>query len=127
MRRSLVVVAFIASATQTLPAWSADGGVELSNKARTSAGASEGLPAKNAEAPFRQVRDPFPELMMREEQERKGLRGTCDAAATSLCYDLTDGRIVYRPVRQYMPRFEGLRAEAVSLRSDRIVLKYSFR
>jgi hypothetical protein len=126
MRRSLVVVAFIASATQTLPAWS-EGGVELSNKARTLASASEGLPAKNAEAPFRQVRDPLPELMMREEQERKGLRGTCDAAATTLCYDMADGRIVYRPVRQYMPQFEGLRAEAVSLRSDRIVFKYSFR
>jgi hypothetical protein len=40
---------------------------------------------------------------------------------------MADGRIVYRPVRQYMPQFEGLRAEAVSLRSDRIILKYSFR
>jgi hypothetical protein len=46
MRRSLVVVAFIASATQTtglVRGWS-----RLSNKARTLASASEGLPAKNA-------------------------------------------------------------------------------
>jgi hypothetical protein len=125
MRRSLVVVAILASVA--LPTWAADGGVELSNKARTLASAPEGLPAKNAEAPFRHARDPLPEMLQREEQDRKGLRGTCDAAATSLCYDLADGRIVYRPVRQYMPKFDGLRAEAVSLRHDRIILKYSFR
>lgn len=125
MRRSLMVTAIFASAA--LPVWAADGGVELSNKARTLASASEGLPAKNAEAPFRLARDPMPELLMREEQERKGLRGACDAAATTLCYDMTDRRIVYRPARQYMPKFDGLRAEAVSLRHDRIILKYSFR
>jgi hypothetical protein len=127
MRRSLVVFAILASATQTLPVWANEGGVELSNKARTSASASEGMPAKNAEAPFRHARDPMPEMMMREEQERKGIRGSCDAAASALCYDMADGRIVYRQARQYMPKFDGLRAEAVSLRHDRIVLKYTFK
>ena len=125
MRRSLMVTAIFA--TVTLPVAAADGGVELSNKARTLASTPEGFPAKNAEAPFRQARDPMPELLLREEQERKGPRGQCDAAATTLCYDMNDGRIVYRPARQYMPRFEGLRAEAISLRSDRIILKYSFK
>lgn len=126
MRRSLMVTAIFA--TVTLPVAAADGGVELSNKARTLASTPEGFPAKNAEAPFRQARsDPMPELMMREEQERKGLSGACDANATTLCYDMNDRRIVYRPARNYMPKFEGLRAEAISLRSDRIILKYSFK
>jgi hypothetical protein len=40
---------------------------------------------------------------------------------------MVDRRLVYRPARGYMPRFEGLRAESVSLRRDRLVLKYSFR
>ena len=124
MRRSLVVTAIFA--TVSLPV-GAHEGVELSNKARMLASTSEGLPAKNAEAPFRQVRDPLPEMLMREEQERKGVRGTCDAAATALCYDVNDGRISYRGARQYMPQMEGLRAEAVSLRHDRITFKYSFK
>jgi len=37
-----------------------------------------------------------------------------------------DGRVVYRPARQFMPQFDGLRAASVSLRRDRIVFKYSF-
>lgn len=119
MRGSLVVVALFAA----LPA-AANEGVELSNKVRTQAAASV---AKSAEAPFRTARDPMPELLMREEQERRLPQGACEYNATSLCYDLADRRVVYRPARKYMPQFEGLRAESVSLRHDKVVLKYSFR
>ena len=119
MRGSLVVVALFAA----LPV-AANEGVELSNKVRTQAAASV---AKSAEAPFRTARDPMPELLMREEQERRLPQGACEYNATSLCYDLADRRVVYRPARKYMPQFEGLRAESVSLRHDKVVLKYSFR
>jgi len=34
---------------------------------------------------------------------------------------------VYRPARDLMPRFRGLRAESVSLHRDEIRFKYTFR
>jgi len=123
MRRPLVAAVILASLAVTARA---NEGMDLSTRSKTMAAASA-VPAKMAEAPFRAVRDPLPELLMLEEQERRGPRGACEHNATSLCYDLADGRIVYRPVRQYMPKFDGLRAESVSLRHNRIVLKYSFR
>lgn len=122
MRRLLVVAAVIASVC--LPAVASEG-VDLSNRARSSAAASA-VVLKQAEAPFRN-RDPLPELLMHEEQERRLPNGACQHNATALCYDLADRRIVYRPARHYMPQFEGLRAESVSLRHNRVVLKYSFR
>jgi len=42
-------------------------------------------------------------------------------------YDLVDGRIVFVPARQYMPKVDGLTAEGVSLRRDMVRFKYSFR
>jgi hypothetical protein len=66
-------------------------------------------------------------MLLREEQAQRGPRGACEAAASDLCYDLSEGRVVYRPVRRLMPAIEGLRAESLSLRHNRIVFKYSFR
>ena len=37
------------------------------------------------------------------------------------------GRLLYRGARRYMPAFEGLAAEGISIRRDRVVLRYSFR
>ena len=54
-------------------------------------------------------------------------RGACERSASDLCFDPTDRRIVYRPVRQYMPTFDGLTAEGISLRRDAIRFKYSFK
>jgi hypothetical protein len=124
MRRSIVMFALLAPLA--LPAVGNEG-VELSAKARTLAVAAAVPPAKQVEAPFRAGRDPLPELLMREEQERRGPAGACEATATSLCYDLADGRVVYRPARQYMPKIDGMRAESISLRRDKLVFKYSFR
>ena len=47
--------------------------------------------------------------------------------AGALPYSMVDGRVVYRPVRKWMPPLEGLTAESVSLRRNRLTLKYSFR
>ena len=43
------------------------------------------------------------------------------------CRDAPEGRLVYRGARRYMPAFEGLAPEGISLRRDRLVLRYSFR
>ena len=100
-------------------------GVELSLKTKALASASV---APKSDAPFAAGRDPFPLLMLQEEQERRGPRGVgCEFTARDVCYDLADGRVVYRPVRAYMPKFDGLRPESVSLRHNRVVFKYSFK
>ena len=89
--------------------------------------ASASISPGSAEAPFRTARDPLPGLLLRQEQASRATRGACHDPAAALCYDPMDGRVVYRPARKYMPQFQGLRAESVSLRRDRLVFKYSFR
>ena len=125
MRRTLVITAVLAGFAATANAGDA---VELSLRSKSLAAAA--VPATNpsGEAPFRAGtgRDPLPELLLREEQEKRGYKASCDSVATSLCYDSTDRKIVYRGVRQYMPRIDGLKPESVSVRHDRITLKYSF-
>jgi len=121
MRRSIVICAMLAGLAATARA---DDGLSIRSKSLVAAGAR---PDRHADAPFRSARDPLPELLLREEQERRGPRGACEYTTTAVCYDLAGGHIVYRPARNYMPRFEGLRAESVSLRRDRIIFRYSFR
>ena len=125
MRRTSILLAMLAS----IPlAGLAHEGMELplASQGQAAAVAAAASPQR-ADAPFRSRRDPMPELMLREELSRRGPRGACEHGASDLCYDLAEGRVVYRPARAYMPKIEGLRAESVSLRRDRIVVRYSFR
>lgn len=120
--RRLIAIAIVASLG--LPALAAEG-VEMSLRSRSLAAASAAS-AKNADAPFRAGRDPLPEMILTEELERRGPRGNCETSTTDLCYDLRDGRVVYRRAREYMPRIDGLTAESISVRRDRVIFKYSF-
>lgn len=117
MRRLIVATAVLASLASTAQANDA---LDLSLK-------SQPVSTKQAEAPFVAGRDPLPFILMREEQERRGPQGSCEAAARDLCFDAASGRVVYRAARKYMPQFDGLTAESVSLRGNRITLKYSFK
>ncbi len=83
---------------------------------------------KAAVAPFAAAHDPLPALIQLDAREMNGPRGACDNSTRDLCYDLADGRIVYRPARRYMPSLgRDFTPENVSLRPNRIVLKYSFK
>jgi hypothetical protein len=126
MRRSLWVTLTLASLGLNAQA---NDGMEstLKSRAMASASASAVVTSISSEAPFTQARDPLPEMILRDEQERRVVNGTCQHSGGDLCYDLADRRIVYRPIRQYMPKFEGLTPENISLKRDRIVIKYSFR
>jgi len=125
VRRSLWVTLFLAS--PGLNALANDGtDSTLKSRAMASASASA-VVTSLSQAPFTQARDPFPEMILRDDPERRVYRGSCQHSGQDLCYDLADRRIVYRPIRQYMPKFEGLTPENVSLRHDRIVVKYSFK
>lgn len=118
---------FIATilAALALPAAAAEG-VDLSVRSRDQAAQMQ-AGTRNAEAPFKSGRDPLPAILMREEQEsRMGPRGACEATTSDFCYDLANGRVVYRRARQYMPEIGGLRAESISVKRDRVIFKYSF-
>jgi hypothetical protein len=120
MFRSIAVLATLSLAL----AAQANDGVELTLRTKALASAST---LKHADAPFTSGRDPLPQLLLLEEQESHGPRGSCDYTSKDLCYDLADGRVVYRAAREYMPTLAGLKAESVSLRRSRVVFKYSFR
>jgi hypothetical protein len=122
MRRILIATAVFASLAFTAQA---NDGLDVSAKKVV---ASTAVPAsKQVEAPFTAAHDPLPMLLVMEEQERRGLRSTCDAAATTLCFDAADGRIVYRGARNFMPQISGLRAESMGLRGNRVSFRYSFK
>jgi hypothetical protein len=124
MRRVIVASAILVSLALTARA-NETPELSLKNKALASAAAPL---ARQSDAPFVAGRDPLGQLLMLEEQDRRDARGgRCDAAASALCYDAAEGRIVYRSVRKYMPQFEGLTAESISVRSNRVMLKYSFK
>jgi hypothetical protein len=125
---SLIAASLAASAAN-------DGPVELRTKALASAASTSVLAGPMAgtthrlDAPFMQsTHDPLPAILQEEElAQRTALGSRCDASATSLCYDAADGRLVYRGARDYMPKVVGLSPESVTIRRNRLVLKYSFR
>jgi len=129
MDRSLVLAAGLSAALAALPAGAEELSIHAKSLAAASAMALTPAPLTAVDAPFvaPRPRDIVPELLLREELDRRAPASGCDAAATDLCYDLKEARIVYRPARAYMPSVPGLRAESISLRHDRIVFKYSFR
>jgi hypothetical protein len=69
--------------------------------------------------------DPIDLDFMPHPESRRGSPSSCDGQA-SLCYDPTNGHIVYKPARNYMPDLPGLQRENISVKRDRIVFRYSF-
>jgi hypothetical protein len=59
------------------------------------------------------------------EPERPVVRPGC--RVHELCYDGRHRDLFYRGARGYMPSLEGMAAEGISLRHDRLILRYSFR
>jgi len=69
--------------------------------------------------------EPDLDLMPRRDPRQDDSRSSCNSDR-ALCYDTTSGRIVYKPARQWMPDIPGLQRENISVKRDRIVLRYSF-
>ena len=69
--------------------------------------------------------EPELELIPRRDPRRESSRSSCEGER-SVCYDVASGRIVYKPARQLMPEIPGLQRENISIKRDRIVLRYSF-
>jgi hypothetical protein len=126
MRRTIVATAILSLAF----AAQANDVLESALKSKALASAAVVTPAsKQADAPFTSAaRDPLPQLLMMEEQDRRNMNGTtCEAAASDLCFDAASGRVVYRGARKFMPQFDGLTPESVSVRGNRVTLRYSFK
>ena len=83
-------------------------------------------PAQSRQAPFTAPSgEPELELVPRRDARQEASRSSC-SGDRSLCYDPASGRIVYKPARAYMPDLPGLQPENISVKRDRIVLRYSF-
>lgn len=77
-------------------------------------------------APFvAPLAEPDLDLLPRVDPREGESRSSC-ARATTLCYDPSTRRIVYKPARALMPELPGLQAENISVRRDRVTFKYSF-
>ena len=77
-------------------------------------------------APFvMPLSEPDPELLPRRDERLEQSRSSC-SGDRSLCYDPNSGRIVYKPARALMPDIPGLQRENISVKRDRVVLRYSF-
>jgi hypothetical protein len=126
MPRSLWVAAILA-APGLAPANDALDATLKSRAIASAAAAAEATsPPGSVPAPFVQNREPMPQWLARNEPPRRA-SASCQHSTQDLCYDLAEARIVYRPVRHYMPKIEGLTAESVSLRHHKLVVRYSFR
>ena len=93
---------------------------------RSKAAVSAVMPAPRAAAPF-QVPTGEPELHFPPPADPRLMtsRSSC-SGERSLCYDPHSGRIVYKPARALMPEIPGLQRENISVKRDRITLRYSF-
>jgi len=80
----------------------------------------------HSQAPFSiPMGEPDLVLQPAADARQQQSRSSC-ANATTLCYDPTERRIVYKPARNLMPDLPGLTRENISVKRDRIVFRYTF-
>jgi len=119
---ALALAAAPASAEVSEPAASAP------LKLRSKAAITETLSARaTGAAPFRAAHpeEPDLDLLPQADPRLEGKRWSC-SGERSLCYDPQSGRIVYKPARALMPDIPGLQRENISVKRNRITLRYSF-
>lgn len=83
-------------------------------------------PPSNVHAPFLPDADLEPVVdLLPHPEARRGSPSSCNGER-DLCYDPTNGHIVYKPARELMPDLPGLKRENISVKRDRVVFRYSF-
>jgi hypothetical protein len=122
---NLVAVALAAAVSGAAPVASADGAAKApSLQLRPKAAIAVGSISHDF-APFLMAGEPELELTPRRDARLDASRSSC-RGATSLCYDPYSGRIVFKPARLLMPEIPGFQRENISVKRDRIVLRYSW-
>jgi hypothetical protein len=87
---------------------------------------SLGMVASHRYAPFvSPAAEPELDLLPHGDERQDQSRSSCNTDR-ALCYDPNSGRIVYKPARQLMPEIPGLQRENISVKRDRVVLRYTF-
>ena len=76
-------------------------------------------------APFVAASEPQLHLAPQRDSSPAQSRSSC-TADRDLCYDANSGHIVFKPARQLMPDLPGMTPESISVKKDRIILRYSF-
>jgi hypothetical protein len=124
----LVAIAAALALAAAPGAEAADGGAAQSGgglKLRPKSAISTGI-APNRQAPFAMhAAEPEPELLPHHDARESSHPWSC-SGASSLCYDPASGRVVYKPTRGLMPDIPGLQRENISVKRDRVMLRYSF-
>jgi len=125
MRRNILIaaaLAFLALGAR------ANDGVELSlrSKALAAAVTVRELPASPAAAADATM-PLLPVMGETEPLAPLAPRAPCALSGRDVCYDAVAGHIVVRPAREFMPRIDGLTAENLSVRHNRITFTYSFK
>ncbi len=54
------------------------------------------------------------------------LPNACKKESTTVCYDYRSGRMVVVKTRDLLPAITGLKAEGISLKRDKVAVRYSF-
>lgn len=121
--KSVTMVVGLFAALGGIPAWALDIEPASRQKAVAAAVATASIPP--AAAPGRQIE--LPELHAGVDTNGRTLAGSCGLASVDLCYDYREGRLIYRPTRNWMPDVPGFTPEHISVRRDTVVFKYSFR
>jgi hypothetical protein len=117
------MLAFAASASQN--AGAAEQAAPKALELRPKAALASTTPHTYAPFVLPMAGEPELDLLPRRDERQEASRSSC-SSQRSLCYDPGSGRIVYKPARALMPSIPGMKPENISVKRDRIVLRYSF-
>jgi hypothetical protein len=123
----LALLARPATCAEKVAEKSADKSLRLSSREAIEPAISASVPPpSNVHAPFQPDADLEPVLdLLPHPESRRGSPSSCNGEH-DFCYDPANGHIVYKPARQLMPDIPGLKRENISVKRDRVVLRYSF-
>jgi hypothetical protein len=120
----LLSIALVLGLAAAPKAVAAETRAALELKPKSALAASAPAPA-HTNAPFI-VPTEEPVLDFVPRDLRRGESRSSCKSDRALCYDADSGHIVYKPARLLMPDIPGLQRENLSVKRDKLVLRYSF-
>ena len=97
--------------------------LELRPKAALAAASA--VPAPHSAAPFL-APGPERQVDFTPQPEVRHMSNSACGMDREICYDMTTGRIVFKPARALMPEIPGLTRDNISVKRDRIIFRYTF-
>ncbi len=97
--------------------------LELNPKAALAAASSIAPP--HTAAPFT-TPSPQAEVDFTPVAEPRHMSNSSCGLDREICYDMNSGHIVFKPARALMPQIPGLTRENISVKRDRVILRYTF-